>query len=286
MDTKAHYTLVGLAVVTLLAALTITILWLSVGLDRPTYDTFMVHMDQSVVGLNTDASVKFNGVDVGYVKSMSLNPENAQEVIVELQIKTGTPVTTSTVATLAPQGITGLAYISLSATTPDAPLMPVRDTPPFPVIPSQPSLLVQLNSLLKDASAGVQSMSTSVQNVLDAQNAANFKAILIHLNTISQNIANNTNNINEMLKQTDIILKNTAQSSQQFPQMMTNLNDGIQNLRQVSNFIKEGMLPMMRLLNHLDTISGNVESFSNDIKQNPAILIRGKAVNNLGPGEQ
>lgn len=285
MDTKAHYTLVGIMAVVLLGGLIATILWLSVGLNRPTYNTFLIYMDQSVVGLNKEAPVKFNGVDVGYVKDMQLNPKNSQQVIVNLQIREGTPITTSTVATLSPQGITGIAYIGLSANTPNAPLVKTTKTPPFPVIPSEPSLLVQLSSLLKDTSANFQGMSDSVQNMLDAQNAANFKQILINLNKVTASIADNSQDLQQILTQTNLILQNTSTASAQFPEMMAKLNNSITNLNQTTNLIKQGMIPAVRTINHLDTITGDIQSFTNDIKQNPAILLRGKAQDTLGPGE-
>ncbi len=279
MDTKAHYTLIGLAVVILLASLVTGILWLSVGLDRPVYHIYQVYMNQNISGLNQEASVKFNGVDVGYVRSMTLNPKNPQEVIINLDIKQGTPITTSTSATLAPQGITGLSYISLSAKTPNAPLLQPRNKAPYPIIPSSPSLFVQLNSLFKDASTQFQAVSTSVQNVLDAQNAANMKQILINLNTISGNLAADSNTINKILQQ-------TATASANFPNITKNIDESMVNLNQTSNLAKQAMLPTMHLLEQLNSISSNIESFSNDLAQNPTILIRGKSTNTvLGPGE-
>jgi phospholipid/cholesterol/gamma-HCH transport system substrate-binding protein len=278
MDTKAHYTLIGILVVMMTAALITGILWLSVGLNQPTYNTFLVNMDQSITGLNQEAPVKFNGVSVGYVKDMALNPKNPQQVILTLQIEEGTPITTSTVATLAPQGITGLVFINLSATTPNAPLVKIRDNPPYPFIPSQPSLLLQLSSLVKDASSEFQGISTSVQNVLNAQNAENLQQILINLKEISGNLATNSNAITA-------ILNNTAEASAAFPQVMTNFDQSMINLNQTTTLAKEAIVPAVRVINNLDTITGNLDSFSADLKENPAILIRGKAEMPLGPGE-
>lgn len=285
MDTKAHYTLVGLCVVLLGAALLTGILWLSTGLDRPVYHTFVIHMNQSVTGLNEQAPVKFNGVTVGYVKDMELNVNNPQDVIVTVDIKEGTPITTSTVATLVPQGVTGIVFVSLSANTPNAPLMKINDTPPYPTIPSEPSILVQLSSLLKDASTQVQGMSSSVETMLDAQNAANFKQILINLNAISQNIANNTGALNQILLDTQTAMHHTAQASQQFPALIISLNQSVANLNQATSLAKQGMIPAVQFMNRLDTIAGNVEAFSYDIKENPAVLIRGKQPGHAGPGE-
>ncbi len=285
MDTKAHYTMVGLMVVFLGAAIIAAIVWLSVGWDRPVYNTFLVYMDQSVSGLSIEAPVRFNGVTVGYVQSMDLNPTNPQEVVVSLQIKEGAPITTSTVATLTAQGITGIAYIDLSAKTPNAPLVKTRERPPYPVIPSEPSLMVQLSSLVKDASVQFHGVSTSVQEVLDAQNVQNIKQILVSLNTITQNLAQNEVQFNQMIQSTNRLLANAAVASQQWPQLTNNLNETVMSLNQAAGLARAGMIPAVSLLNHLDTISGNVEVFSAELKNNPAILVRGKANGPLGPGE-
>jgi phospholipid/cholesterol/gamma-HCH transport system substrate-binding protein len=286
MDTKAHYTIVGLMVVILGSAIIAAVVWLSVGWDRPVYHTFLVYMDQSVSGLSVEAPVRYNGVTVGYVQSMRLNPKNAQEVVVTLQINEGTPVTTSTIATLTAQGITGIAYIDLSAKTPNAPLMKIHDDPPYPVIPSEPSLMVQLSSLVKDASVQFQGVSTSVQRVLDAENAANIRQILINLNTITQNLAANQMQLNNIVQSATQVFNNTAVASQQFPELLKNLNQSVISLNQAAGMARAGMVPALSLLSHLDTISGNIEVFSEELKENPAIIVRGKAEGPLGPGEE
>ncbi|MCX7122274.1 MAG: MlaD family protein [Gammaproteobacteria bacterium] len=261
MDTKGHYTIVGLMVVFLGAALIATV-------------------------LSMEAPVRFNGVTVGYVTEMDLNPKNAQEVIVTLAIKEGSPITTSTIATLTSQGITGIAYIDLSAKTPNAPLMKTREYPPYPVIPSVPSLMVQLSSIVKDASVQFHGVAESMQSVLDAQNAANIKQILINLNVIAQSLATNETQFNQMIQSSAKLINNAAVASQQLPELLKNLNQSAISLNQAAGLARAGMIPAVSLLNHLDTISGNVEVFSEELKNNPAILVRGKAEGPLGPGEE
>jgi phospholipid/cholesterol/gamma-HCH transport system substrate-binding protein len=264
MDTKAHYTVVGLVVVILGAALAATIVWLSVGLDRPVYNTFAVYTNQSVSGLSVEAPVRFNGVNVGYVKDISLNPENAQQVVLTLQVKTTTPITTSTVATLDSQGITGIDYIALRAKTANAPLMQIHNEPPYPSIPAEPSLLVQLSSLLKDTSSEFKGVSGSIQNVLDAENAENIKEILTHLNLITGNLAQNEAALESLIQ---------------------NANQAAIQLNQATAMAREGMIPAISMINHLNTISGNLEVFSENVKENPSILVRGQTRGPLGPGE-
>jgi phospholipid/cholesterol/gamma-HCH transport system substrate-binding protein len=80
-------------------------------------------------------------------------------------------------------------------------------------------------------------------------------------------------------------LHNTAEASQQFPALISSLNQSVANLNQATSLAKQGMIPAVQLMNRLDTIAGNVEAFSSDIKENPAVLIRGKQPGHAGPGE-
>ena len=144
MDSQTNYTLVGLAVLILSATLLSAALWLSVGFDRKKYDIYTVYMREAASGLSDDSVVKYNGVKVGVVNKIELNQFDPQQVKIELKIVAGTPITTSTHATLINQGITGTTYLGLSASSPS--LFPLQKTPgePNPVIPYTPSFFSQL----------------------------------------------------------------------------------------------------------------------------------------------
>src|SRR3990167_1857409 len=113
METNVSYTIVGAFVITLLTAMVLAIIWLSSGFSFDQYTTYLVYMQESVSGVSVDSQVEFNGVNVGTVKSISLNHKNPQLVELLLNIKKDTPVTRGTVATLNSRGFTGIAYLAL-----------------------------------------------------------------------------------------------------------------------------------------------------------------------------
>ena len=91
-------------------------LWLSSGkYYRKSYDTYQTYMTESVSGLNLNAPVRYRGVDVGRVRKIALAPGNVEQVQVTLDIERGTPVKEDTVAMLQTQGLTGIAYVELTA---------------------------------------------------------------------------------------------------------------------------------------------------------------------------
>jgi phospholipid/cholesterol/gamma-HCH transport system substrate-binding protein len=64
--------------------------------------------------------VKFRGIDVGTVKSMSIDPDNSRLVLVDVTLRKETPVKTDTRASLALKGITGVVFIELNGGDPAA----------------------------------------------------------------------------------------------------------------------------------------------------------------------
>ena len=81
METKVNYAAVGLFVLALSAALVAGILWIaSGGAFQKHYDLYLAIEEESVAGLNLNAPVKYNGVDVGKVRDIRLDPRDQARV--------------------------------------------------------------------------------------------------------------------------------------------------------------------------------------------------------------
>ncbi|MEQ8433989.1 MAG: MlaD family protein [Oceanicaulis sp.] len=120
METKAHHALVGFFVAFLVCGGAIFALWLSsISFDRE-YREYDVVFEGPVRGLRSASEVRFNGIQVGEVTDLGLNPDNPGEVIARIRVDAATPVKVDSVAQLEPQGLTGLSYIQLSSGSPDA----------------------------------------------------------------------------------------------------------------------------------------------------------------------
>ena len=110
-----NYSVVGAFVLILGALLIAGVLWLaSGGALQKSYNQYLAIADESVAGLNLNAPVKYNGVDVGKVRKIWLDPVNPQRVILLFAIERGTPIKEDTIAVLKTQGLTGIAYVELS----------------------------------------------------------------------------------------------------------------------------------------------------------------------------
>lgn len=307
MESKTNYTIVGLIVLILFAGLVSAGLWLSVGFNQKSYSLYTVYLHESAAGLSEESPVKYNGVQVGFVKTIKLNKDDPRQVEILLSIETGTPITTSTSATLISQGITGVTYVGLSAGSSE--LTPLRKMPgePHPVIPAKPSLFNQLDSILKEVSENVNKVSNQTQRIFNEENAKYIKNSLANIERMTDVIAKDSKNIDGSLKSADVFLTNMAKVSKDFPEMLKDLKMGINKFNDLADnmslagknvsktmvagkntidkFSQQTIPPAVVLLRRLNTISANLEKVSNEMRQNPSVVIRGTKPPKPGPGE-
>lgn len=279
MESKVNYTLVGLFVLILGAAIIIIPLWLSSNLSNKRYQIYAVHMFESVSGLSVSAPVKYNGVDVGNVRSIQLNVRNPQEVDLLLNINEGTPITTVTTATLEVQGLTGVANIALKGGNENALPLVAAPNQPYPVIKYAPSLLMRLTETINH-------ISKQFDKIMSPENQIAFSHSLANINRITTTLANNSAQINSSIQSLNVALKNAAAASQQFPIVIQNIHTSAEQFDEVmqqwtyiSQILNGTTLPK------INSVVDNLQTFTKSVKQNPSILLRGQAPPPPGPGE-
>ncbi len=265
METNVKYTVVGAFVISLTAALVIAIIWLSAGLSSVRYAVYKVEMQESVSGLGIDSAVEYNGVNVGTVKSIKLNHQDPHLVDLLLNINVDTPITQGTVAVLATRGITGLVFIALKDRGTDRRPLVANRGERYPVIPTAPSIFVRLDAALTKISTSFQRISDSIQTLLDKDNQKSIKDTLANLSRVTGTLSKDSEKLSAIIINTQKASENMSpvlqtiqnQTLPSFSQLISNLNDTVQSLSEVSS----------------------------ELKQNPSILIRGAAPKTPGPGE-
>ena len=289
MESKANYTIVGLIVIILSAGLLSVGLWLSVGFDQKSYYLYTVYLHEPASGLSEDAAVKYNGVQVGFVKDIKLTKNDPRQVQLILSIEVGTPITTSTYATLIQQGITGVTHVGLSSTSSD--LTPLQRMPgePYPVIPARPSLLNQLDSILREVADNVTKVSNQVKRIFNKQNARYVRQILDNTEKVTQVIANNSKTLDQSLKRAEVLLDNMAKASKDFPELAKEMKKAGTSVSKAMisgrNAIDSLSPEASALLHKLNAISKNLEKVSKEMRENPSVVIRGTTPPKPGPGE-
>ncbi len=189
METKAHHALVGFFVVFLLAAGSVFLLWLAnVSIDQE-FEEYDIVFDGPVRGLRVASEVRFNGIQVGEVTELGLNPDNPGEVIARIRVDAATPVKSDSAAQLEPQGLTGLSYLQISSGSPDAPLLESRPGDRAPRILAEPPELEQLLVGGETALESAQLAFARASALLNEDNVENFSQLLSNVNDISASLS-------------------------------------------------------------------------------------------------
>lgn len=273
MDTNVNYTAVGAFIIILFAAIVLGIIWLSSGLSLDRFTTYEVFMEESVAGLTVDSPVEYNGVAVGTVTSIQLDRRNPNLVRLLLNLKVGTPITRGTVATLNTRGLTGVAYVALKDNGTDLTPLVAETGQTYPIIKTAPSLFSRLDTGLEKINTSLYKLSTAVQSILDQENQQAFKAILLNLNKFTEVLSNQSEKLS-------LIIDNTARATSDFPALIHSTQSAVQTIS------KQTLPSADRAMTNINDASQNLLEITNEIKDNPSVLIRGKATGTLGPGER
>ncbi len=308
METKVNYTVVGLFVILLGTTFFLIFFWLAALRHDKVYKTYLVFVKENVAGLSIQSQVRFNGVPVGFVKNIEIDLRNPLLVKLTLRIEEDTPITTSTVAELQFQGITGVMYVGLKSTTQDSPLLVPRPGQKYPIIPAQPSLIVQLSEVLPELTKNVQKIGKKVDKLFDEKNLEAIQETLQNVQKFTRTLSKNSKQLDESIQSLHVTLNNTAKASKDLPATIVRLKDALGNVKTASkdvssaaisvknaansgqaavNSLSQQLMPELhQTLMRFNGVAGNLQHLSAELQRNPAALIRGKQPAALGPGEQ
>jgi phospholipid/cholesterol/gamma-HCH transport system substrate-binding protein len=175
MERNANYALVGFASLALFVGLAAFVLWLAAVRFARDFDIYDIVFDGPVRGISQGGEVHFNGIKVGEVTRIALDPVNASRVIARIKVTSDVPIRTDSYATLEPQGVTGVNYVQITAGTPSRPFL--KDATPHgqaPVIRSQKSTL---SDLLEGGGTVLQRSIEALDRVNRVLSDANIKEI-------------------------------------------------------------------------------------------------------------
>jgi phospholipid/cholesterol/gamma-HCH transport system substrate-binding protein len=188
METRARVVLIGLFMLAATAAMAASSL--AAQLRRPRRAHRLPHpIRDSAVGLRSGSSVLFNGIRVGEVTEVRLNPADPREVTVLIAVERNTPIRADTRVEIFTQGLMGsptVALIGGASTAP--PLAGAERTPPLliaepgagqDVMQAARDLIRRLDKLVAENSEALRNAITNLSTFSDAlaRNSGRLDAI-------------------------------------------------------------------------------------------------------------
>ena len=198
MENKAHALAAGAFVLGLVAVLVALVVWLT--RDDTVRNIYELSTRDPVSGLQPQAMVRYRGIAVGKVASIDFDPKVKGNVRVRITVDQRVPLTTSSYASLAYQGVTGLAFIALDDKgESQTPLLPNNDDPPR--IPLKPSVLAQLQERGEAIIGQIEEVTKRANTLLGDPNQKRIADAL-------ESIAQATASANQLTRSLDNTVKN------------------------------------------------------------------------------
>ena len=200
METRAHHVLIGIFTVLIVSAGLLFAVWLARSSAERQFHEFDIIFNEAVTGLGRGGAVEYNGIKVGTIYRIQLDPSDPRRVIARIRVGGDVPVRTNTRAKLALTGITGVAVIQLSGGAP--PSQPLETTDgSVPRIIADPSPLAKLLSNGQDLVTNINLAVVRASALLSPENTARIGRTLDHIDKITSTVSDDRADIHAMLSQ-------------------------------------------------------------------------------------
>ena len=200
MENRASYTLVGAFVLAVILAGAAFAVWLARYELKEERTFYYIYFRGSVAGLSEGSAVRLRGVPVGTVTGIAIDQRNVELIEVTIALKAGTPVKTDTTATLASQGITGVAYVSLTGGSNAAPPLLPREGKRRATIPSVASPLEKLFEEAPNVIASTSLVAARAAALLSEDNIARIASILRSFDELATAVAERKSHIDPLVQ--------------------------------------------------------------------------------------
>lgn len=224
METRANYATIGVFTLAVIIACFAFVYWLArydqSGVTKP----LRILIPGSVTGLASGSQVLFNGIRIGAVTSLRINPDDPNQVEAMISVDPKQPIKADTKAAVAVQGLTGIASIELrggSANLPsifdqaEIPTLTAQGSGVQEILQSAQDLLQKanntvdtLNSILSDAQPSVKTTLANVQKFTTAlaNNSDGIDSLLANVSKLSSQIGSLSDDVRGVLGRADGIL--------------------------------------------------------------------------------
>ena len=299
MENRPYALIAGLFALLLGIGLLAAFWWLG-NAHTPQNHYRMISMN-TVSGLNKRAAVRFRGVDVGHVESISMDANNPLAIAVEISVDKHLQLTKGSYGHLAGQGLTGLSYIELDDSGADK--TPLGDQPIVlneseiagmlssgkktvaqvqEIVVNADKLLKNLNMVLDDN--GRQRASHLLENLDNVSKELQplLKSATTTLDAVRPSFAKLNTTLDEI--RPSFAKLNTTLDEASFS--FTKLNTTLEDVGKIGVTVNEETLPRLHQLSHqLNQDAVSLNRLLTTMDEHPESVIFGKPASRPGPAE-
>ncbi|HXW09420.1 MAG TPA: MlaD family protein [Steroidobacteraceae bacterium] len=181
MERDARYATVALFALACIVAALAFVWWYSGRGDRRDFDTYEIYFEGTVSGLAKGSPVRYLGVDVGRVTSLTVDRNDPGRVKVVAEIDAEAPVSGATQAKLGFLGLTGLLYIDLQQNERVSASRRLPQGERYPVIAARKGSIEASAERLPEILGQAAEIMSRVEGLLAEENVAGITATIANL---------------------------------------------------------------------------------------------------------
>jgi len=191
METRANYVLIGMFTLAVIAGIFGFVYWFqNIGGTRVRVP-YRIVFQGSVAGLHTGANVLLNGIQIGEVTGLKLDPKKPKEVAALVTIDKNVQIHSDVEVGLEFQGLTGVAQIALKGGTPDSDILESsKENPALLLAP--PAATLDFTQAARDTLRRLDDFLATNQDV--------FKDALKNIDTFTQSLARNSERLDKIME--------------------------------------------------------------------------------------
>jgi phospholipid/cholesterol/gamma-HCH transport system substrate-binding protein len=292
---KFSYFKIGIFVISAIVIGVIGVVVLGVGTIFQKKSIVETYIDESVQGLDVGSPVKFRGVPVGRVDQITLTSAEyhtrLQYVLVRISISSNMfqfPIDDPTSPVLknelnrgfrirmAPQGLTGVAYLEADYLDPERnPPLQIDWRPDYPYIPSTTSRITQLSEAVErilhnigdiNISQLTQSMEKSLAAMTKLAASANLEKIGGQANSLLTEVRETNRQINALVSNPDLktALANASVTAGRARQIIERAEKPV---NQLLADMPQATESLNRLVKRLDSVANDLPQTSAELRQ-------------------
>jgi phospholipid/cholesterol/gamma-HCH transport system substrate-binding protein len=268
METRAHHILIGLFTVIIVIGGLLFGVWLAKAHSDQEWNYYDVVFNEAVTGLSRGSAVQYNGIRLGDVNQLRLDPNDPRRVLARIRVTGDTPLRKDTHAKLALTGVTGVAIIQLSGGSPGSPLLVGHDGE-VPIINADTSQLAKLLSNSEDLITNINQAAAHASELLSPENVHRIERTLDHLDKTTGVIADEREDIRSLIKQLDVATKQANETLAESKDLVHNANGLVQgqgkatleSAQRAMASLEHSMASIDRLINdNSDALNGGAAS--------------------------
>jgi phospholipid/cholesterol/gamma-HCH transport system substrate-binding protein len=243
------------------------------------WDTYyIVFDDYPVSGLQVGGTVNYQGIKVGRVEDIKIDPQDVLKVKVTINIEPGTPIKDNTEAVLSLVGITGLKAVEIRGGTNEA-----KNLKPGSYIKPGSTMIDDISQRAVSIAEKIDLIAANINDITNQQNRENIAKILSETGMI---LADTRGNLAGTLDAISRIANNTADLTEGLNRNIDMISQNLAgNIDEISQTTSESMESIVETLNdELVLITRNLNQNISEISEQGEYLLQDTRfhLNNIG----